>query len=56
MVGFSNGGYFAALMASAARLKGCVSYYGIFTGANSDKHRDREFWNGKSLPLVILAG
>jgi carboxymethylenebutenolidase len=57
-VGFSNGGYFAALMASGGRLKASVSYYGTFTGANSDKHLDRmrTYWNANSSPLLILAG
>jgi carboxymethylenebutenolidase len=57
-VGFSNGGYFAALMATGGRLKAAVSYYGTFTGANTDKNLDRmrERWTASSSPLLILAG
>jgi carboxymethylenebutenolidase len=58
VVGFSNGGYFAALIASGGRVKAAVSYYGTFTGANTDKDlsRMRERWNANSSPLLILAG
>ncbi|MBS0549289.1 MAG: dienelactone hydrolase family protein [Proteobacteria bacterium] len=58
VVGFSNGGYFAALIASLGRVKAAVSYYGTFTGANTDKNLDRmrERWKASSSPLLILAG
>lgn len=58
VVGFSNGGYFAALIASGGRVKAAVSYYGTFTGANTDKNLDRmrEYWKASSSPLLILAG
>jgi carboxymethylenebutenolidase len=58
VVGFSNGGYFAAMIASAGRVKAAVSYYGTFTGANTDPtlSRMRERWTANSAPLLILAG
>jgi carboxymethylenebutenolidase len=58
VVGFSNGGYFAALIASGGRVKAAVSYYGTFTGANTDKNLDkmRERWKAGSSPFLILAG
>jgi carboxymethylenebutenolidase len=57
-IGFSNGGYFAAMIASAGRVKAAVSYYGTFTGANTDKNLDRmrERWTASSSPILILAG
>lgn len=57
-VGFSNGGYFAAMIAAGGRVKAAVSYYGTFTGANTDKNLDRmhESWTASSAPLLILAG
>lgn len=58
VVGFSNGGYFAAMIASGGRVKAAVSYYGTFTGANTDPTMSRmsERWNAQSSPLLILAG
>ncbi|MBS0541153.1 MAG: dienelactone hydrolase family protein [Proteobacteria bacterium] len=58
VVGFSNGGYFAALIASLGRVKAAVSYYGTFTGVHTDKNLDRmrERWKASSSPLLILAG
>jgi len=58
VVGFSNGGYFAAMIASGGRVKASVSYYGTFTGAGTDKEmsRMRERWTAGSSPLLILAG
>src|SRR3954464_6061983 len=58
VVGFSNGGYFAAMIASGGRVKAAVSYYGTFTGAGTDKDlgRMRERWTASSSPLLILAG
>jgi carboxymethylenebutenolidase len=57
-IGFSNGGYFAAMIASGGRVKAAVSYYGTFTGANTDPamNRMRERWTASSSPLLILAG
>jgi carboxymethylenebutenolidase len=67
MVGFSNGGYFAALFAGSGGIKAGVSYYGTFTGAQSDPALKRmnvvfcrtaespQFQNAPS-PLLILAG
>jgi carboxymethylenebutenolidase len=57
-IGFSNGGYFAAMIASGGRIKAAVSYYGTFTGANTDPtmSRMRERWTASSSPLLILAG
>jgi len=58
VIGFSNGGYFAAMIAAGGRVQAAVSYYGTFTGANTDPtmSRMRERWNGASSPLLILAG
>ena len=57
VVGFSNGGYFAAMIASTGRVKAAVSYYGTFTGAMTDPtlSRMREHWTASSSPLLILA-
>jgi carboxymethylenebutenolidase len=57
VVGFSNGGYFAAMIASGGRVKAAVSYYGTFTGAMTDPtlSRMRERWTANSAPLLILA-
>jgi len=59
MIGFSNGGYFSALFAGAGRgVKAAVSYYGTFTGANSDPELKRmaAIYKATSAPLLILAG
>jgi carboxymethylenebutenolidase len=58
VIGFSNGGYFAALMAGAGRIRAGVSYYGTFTGANSDPQLKRmtAVFKASSSPLLILAG
>lgn len=49
VVGFSNGGYFAALIASGGRVKAAVS-------TDKDLSRMRERWTASSSPLLILAG
>jgi len=57
-VGFSNGGYFAALLAATRRVKAAVSYYGAFDGALTQKDLKpmRERFTSASSPFLILAG
>lgn len=58
VIGFSNGGFFAALIASFGRIQAAVAYYGAFDGANTDPSLShmREHWTATSSPLLILAG
>lgn len=57
-VGFSNGGFFVALLASLGRVKAGVSYYGALDGARTHKDLDvfRQRWKAGSSPMLILAG
>jgi carboxymethylenebutenolidase len=57
-VGFSNGGYWAALLAARAKIRAGVSYYGAFTAAGADrslKHFQQAFTKDSS-PVLILHG
>lgn len=57
-VGFSNGGFFAAMLAATGRVRAGVSYYGAFDGARA--HPDlapfKSRWTARSSPLLVLAG
>ena len=57
-VGFSNGGYFAAILAASQRVKAAVAYYGAFNGAGTqnDLKPMQERFTSASAPLLILAG
>jgi len=57
-VGFSNGGFFAAMLAALHKVNAAVSYYGALNGAgtNGDLHRFKERFTSASAPLLILAG
>jgi carboxymethylenebutenolidase len=57
-VGFSNGGFFAMLLASTNKIKAGVSYYGALDGARShpDLKPFQERFTGASAPVLILAG
>jgi len=57
-VGFSNGGFFAVMLASINRIKAGVSYYGALDGARShpDLEPFRERFTAASAPVLILAG
>ena len=57
-VGFSNGGFFAALLAATGRIRAGVSYYGALDGARTHPDLDvfRKQWSAESSPILILAG
>lgn len=57
-IGYSNGGFFTALLASARRIKAGVGYYGAYDGANSqpDLKTFKRFFNPSSSPMLILHG
>jgi carboxymethylenebutenolidase len=57
-VGFSNGGFFAAMLAAIGRVRAGVSYYGALDGARTHKDLDvfRSRWQANSSPMLILAG
>lgn len=57
-VGFSNGGYFAAILAALGKVKASVSYYGAFNGAGTqnDLKPMQDRFTAASAPLLILAG
>jgi carboxymethylenebutenolidase len=57
-VGFSNGGYFVAWLAATAKIQAGVSYYGAYTGANTDRELSRfhGLFSAASAPLLILHG
>lgn len=58
VVGFSNGGFFAAMLAATRQVKAGVAYYGAFNGAGT--HPDLKPYQGRftssSAPLLVLAG
>ena len=57
-VGFSNGGYWALLLAANGQIQAGVSYYGAVTGAGTDKSL-RVFqtaFTDKSSPVLVLHG
>jgi carboxymethylenebutenolidase len=58
VVGFSNGGFFAGLLAATRQVKAAVSYYGAFDGARTspDLKPFRERFKSTSSPFLILAG
>src|SRR5471032_2560180 len=57
-VGFSNGGFFAMMLASMNRIKAGVSYYGALDGARAhpDLKPFQERFTSASAPVLILAG
>lgn len=57
-IGFSNGGYFAAILAARQAVKAGVSYYGAFNGAGTqnDLKPMRERFTSASAPFLVLAG
>ncbi len=57
-VGFSNGGFFAALLAATRRVKAGVAYYGAFDGAHTHPDLDvfSKWWTRDSAPMLVLAG
>ena len=57
-VGFSNGGYWALLLAARGDIQAGVSYYGAVTGAGTDKtlHAMRSAFTAKSSPVLVLHG
>ncbi len=58
VVGFSNGGFFAMMLASINKVKAGVSYYGALDGARSHLNLQpfRERFTSASAPVLILAG
>ena len=57
-VGFSNGGYWALLLAANRQIQAGVSYYGAVTGAGTDRSL-RVFQTGftdRSSPVLVLHG
>ena len=57
-IGFSNGGFFAVLLAATGRVKAGVSYYGALDGAMTQPDLApfiRRFTSASS-PLLVLAG
>lgn len=57
-VGFSNGGYWALLLAANGHVQAGVSYYGALTGAATDKplHAFQAAFTSKSSPVLVLHG
>ncbi len=57
-VGFSNGGFFALILASLNKIKAGVSYYGALDGARAfpDLKPFQERFTSSSSPVLILAG
>ena len=57
-VGFSNGGYWALLLAANGQIQAGVSYYGAVTGAGTDKSLQafRAAFTEKSSPVLVLHG
>jgi carboxymethylenebutenolidase len=58
VVGFSNGGYWAMLLAARAKIRAGVSYYGAFTAAGADRSlkRFQQVFTKESSPVLILHG
>ena len=57
-VGFSNGGYWALLLAAKGQIQAGVSYYGAVTGAGTDRSLtvfEKAFTAGSS-PVLVLHG
>jgi len=57
-VGFSNGGYWALMLAANGQIQAGVSYYGALTAAGKDKslYALRTAFTGKSSPVLVLHG
>jgi dienelactone hydrolase len=57
-VGFSNGGYWALLLAARGDVQAGVSYYGAVTGAGTDRSLAamRSAFSAKSSPVLVLHG
>lgn len=57
-IGFSNGGYWALLLAARGDVQAGVSYYGAVTGAGTDRTLSalRNAFTSKSSPVLVLHG
>lgn len=57
-VGFSNGGYWALLLAANGQIQAGVSYYGALTGAGTDKSLQafQSAFTERSSPVLVLHG
>jgi len=57
-VGFSNGGYWALLLAAKGDIQAGVSYYGAMTGAGTDRALSalRAAFSSSSSPVLVLHG
>jgi len=57
-VGFSNGGFFAVLLAATRKVQAGVSYYGALDGARTqpDLPLFRKWFTAQSSPVLVLAG
>ena len=57
-IGFSNGGFFAAMLAGTSKVKAGVAYYGAFNGAGTHPDLDifKKWWKAGSAPMLVLAG
>lgn len=57
-VGFSNGGYWALLLAANGQIQAGVSYYGAVTGAGTDRSLQafQAAFTDKSSPVLVLHG
>ena len=57
-VGFSNGGYWAMLLAARKQVQAGVSYYGALNGAGTDNTLEamRASFNENSSPVLVLHG
>jgi carboxymethylenebutenolidase len=57
-VGFSNGGYWALLLASKGAVQAGVSYYGAVNGAGTDNslYAFRNAFGSNSAPVLVLHG
>ena len=57
-VGFSNGGYWALMLAAKGQVQAGVSYYGAVNGAGTDNSLSafQAAFTGKSSPVLVLHG
>ena len=57
-VGFSNGGWFAVLLAAQGRIKGGVAYYGALVGVAQPRERNPflQSYTAASSPVLLLGG
>lgn len=57
-VGFSNGGFFAVMLAAHGDVQAAVDYYGAITGFGTDKElfRIKSALTAQSSPMLLLVG